>query len=339
MANSLPAQSLLENAQAAVDLAKKLGADEVWASTSRSNGVSFEMRNGVLEKVEDSTSRGLQLRLWVNGRYSAHGTNDLRPETLQSFIKEAIAITRALQQDPYRVIPDPALFAGRSSLDLQLVDPSIASISREERIEMLKTMNDRIQGQEKVLSTTSSVSTSQSISADASSNGFSGSYEATSMFVSADVVLDEEGGKRPEEFFYGGGLHKSDVPQFEEEVTEFLLLPSDGGVAWCCGLSPIAKQEYSVLVDCRDAPFSPSNIDLKNPAFFVNVSGILCLQKENTLNALFTLEDVKLEFIEIEDVLPPNVMNLCLNQQMTPQDLIRRPNVSQSQSDQKQRSP
>ena len=216
MANSILARSLLENAQAAVDLAKKLGADEVWAGTSRSNGVSFEMRNGVLEKVEDSTSRGLQLRLWVNGRYSAHGTNDLRPETLQSFINEAIAITRALQQDPYRVIPDPALFAGRSNLDLQLVDPSIASVSREERIDMLKTMNDRIQGQEKVLSTTSSVSTSQSISADASSNGFSGSYESTSMFVSADVVLDEEGGKRPEEAFFGGGLHKSELPKLEE---------------------------------------------------------------------------------------------------------------------------
>jgi hypothetical protein len=138
-------------------------------------------------------------------------------------------------------------------------------------------------------------------------------------------------------FLLSSGLGNNE--QGEEEVTEFLLLPSDGGVAWCCGLSPIAKQEFSVLVDCSGAPFSPSNIDTKNPAFFVKVEGVLCLQKENTLNALYTLENARVEFIEIEDVLPPNVMNLCRNQQMTPQDLIRRPNVSQSQSQPIQRAP
>jgi PmbA protein len=210
------ADSLLDSAQQAVELAKTLGANDAWASASRGNGVNFEMRNGVLEKVEDSTSRGLQLRLWVDGRYSAHSTNDLRQESLSNFVKEAIAITRALQKDPFRVIPDAALFQGRSEINLDLVDSSIASVSREDRIEMLETMNDRIQGQDKVLSTTSSVSTSQSISADASSNGFSGIYESTSMFVVADVVLDEEGGKRPEEAFVGGGLHKSDLPKLEE---------------------------------------------------------------------------------------------------------------------------
>lgn len=210
------ADSLLDSAHQAVELAKTLGANDAWASASRGNGVNFEMRNGVLEKVEDSTSRGLQLRLWVDGRYSAHSTNDLRQESLSNFVKEAIAITRALQKDPFRVIPDATLFQGRSEINLDLVDSSIASVSREDRIEMLKTMNDRIQGQDKVLSTTSSVSTSQSISADASSNGFSGIYESTSMFVVADVVLDEEGGKRPEEAFFGGGLHKSDLPKLEE---------------------------------------------------------------------------------------------------------------------------
>ena len=40
--------------------------------------VEFEYRNGKLEKVEDSTSRGLALRLYVDGRYSAHC--DDRPE-------------------------------------------------------------------------------------------------------------------------------------------------------------------------------------------------------------------------------------------------------------------
>ncbi|MFN7889826.1 MAG: PmbA/TldA family metallopeptidase, partial [Pirellula sp.] len=179
------ASSLLDSAKEAIDLAKKLGANDVWASASRSNGVSFEMRNGVLERVEDSTSRGLSIRLWVDGRYSVHNTNDLRPAILENFIKDAVAITRSLQKDPFRVIPEPSLFQGRSTIQLDLVDSSIASVSREERIELLKKMNDRIQGQDKVLSATASVSTSQDQSAAASSNGFSGSFESTSMWIGA----------------------------------------------------------------------------------------------------------------------------------------------------------
>lgn len=204
--------SLLNSANDAIDLAKKLGASEAWANISRNNGVSFEMRNGVLERVEESTSQGLSIQLWVDGRYSAHSTNDLRPASLESFVKEAVAITRSLQKDPFRVIPDSSLFENRPDVNLDLVDQSVSSVSREERLDLLKAMNDRLYGKDKVLSATSSVSTSHSQSAAASSNGFRGNYETTSMWIGAGVVLDEEGGKRPEEAYFGGGHHRSELP-------------------------------------------------------------------------------------------------------------------------------
>ncbi len=103
-----------------------------------------------------------------------------------------------------------------------------------------------------------------------------------------------------------------------EEVTEFLLLPGNGGVAWCCGLTAIPHIEYSVLVECPDAPFLMSKVDPKSSAVFVSVQGILRLQKDNSIDSLYTLEDVSIEFIDMVDVLPPNVMNLCLDQPMIP---------------------
>lgn len=219
--------SLLDRANEAVSLAKKLGANEAWANISRDNGVSFEMRNGVLERVEESTSQGLSIQLWVDGRYSAHSTNDLRPASLESFLKEAVAITRSLQKDPFRVIPDPSLFANRPEIDLDLVDQGVSSVSREERMELLKAMNDRIYGKDKVLSATSSVSTSHANSAAASSNGFLGSYESTSMWIGAGVVLDEEGGKRPEEGYFGGGHHRSELPDPIAAADQALELARD----------------------------------------------------------------------------------------------------------------
>lgn len=117
-------------------------------------------------------------------------------------------------------------------------------------------------------------------------------------------------------FLLSSGLRENE--QGEGEVTEFILLPGDGGVAWCCGLTPIPNHEFSVLVECPDAPFLASKVDPRSPAFFVSVEGILRLQKDNSINSLYTLEDVAIEFIDMKDVLPPNVMNVCLNQPMIP---------------------
>jgi PmbA protein len=214
-------KSLLESCQEAVEIAKQAGANDAWISVSRSHDVNFEMRDGVLEKVEDSTSRGLAARLWVAGRYSAHSTTDLRPDELVKFLREAVAITRALQEDPFRQITDPALFDGRSTIDLELVDPRIPQVTREQRMELLQTMNARLQGQDKVLSSTSFVGNSHAHAASASSNGFQGSYESTSMYFGARVTLDDEG-KRPEDMHYGVGVNWSDLPDATETADEAL---------------------------------------------------------------------------------------------------------------------
>src|SRR5690242_4491414 len=95
-------KELLDAASAAVEMAKQAGANDAWAVASRSRDVGFELRNGKLEKVEDSTSRELSIRLFVDGRYSAHSTTDLRPEQIKAFVANGVALTRALQPDPHR---------------------------------------------------------------------------------------------------------------------------------------------------------------------------------------------------------------------------------------------
>src|SRR5688572_12728948 len=98
---------LLTSATEAVDLAKAAGADHAWATTTRDRSVDFTVRDGKLEKVQESTSRSLSVRLWAGGRYSTHTTTDLRPERVKAFLDEAVALTRALEVDPFREIPAP----------------------------------------------------------------------------------------------------------------------------------------------------------------------------------------------------------------------------------------
>ena len=205
-------KELETRAAEAVAIAKKAGAQDAWAGADRSREVSFEVRQGVLENVKDATSRSLGIRLYVDGRYSAHSTTDLRPEKLKGFIREAIALTRALEPDEHRSIPDAALFSGRpDAATLDLVDNGLSNVAREQRIKRCNEMNVRLVGKPKVISATSGFSDTHSIVAAASSNGFRGSYASTMAAMWSEVSLDD-GEKRPEDWMGAWGHHLGELP-------------------------------------------------------------------------------------------------------------------------------
>jgi PmbA protein len=204
---------LLHSAASAVEMAKKAGAQDAWASLSRDRSVSYTYRDGKIEKVEESTSRGLGISLYVDGRYSSHSTTDLRPERLQSFIKEAVALTRALQPDPHRKIPDPALFKDRPTVDLERQDPSIAKISREQREAWCAEMDARAHTDPRVISAESGLFSGESQGASASSNGFSGTWEGSYVGYNCTATVREGEDKRPEGSAVAVGRFLAGLPE------------------------------------------------------------------------------------------------------------------------------
>lgn len=206
-------KELLNRAEKAVEIGKKAGANDVWASASRSRSVSYQYRDGSLEQVSESTSRSLGVALYVDGRYAVHATTDLRPEKLDSFVERAVAMTRALQADPFRKIPDPALFAGRpDEAKLELYDPGVDKLDRDQRTAWCREMDEASAGHELRISATSSCSDGHGVSAMVSSNGFSGSRESSSLSVFTEITL-RDGDKRPQDYFYCSARHVGDMMQ------------------------------------------------------------------------------------------------------------------------------
>jgi PmbA protein len=115
-----------------------------------------------------------------------------------------VELTRALQPDPHRHLPDPALYEGRSDADLASVDPGLAELTPDQRIERCSIMNARMRDKPKVISATSSMYDGRYRVAAASSNGFEGAWEATSAALSGSVTMRDADDKRPEE---GMGYH------------------------------------------------------------------------------------------------------------------------------------
>jgi PmbA protein len=207
---------LKARAAQAVELAQKAGAEDAWSTASQSRNVQFEYRDGNLEKVKDTTSQSLGIRIYAGGRYSSHATTDLNPERLQDFIAEAVAITAALEPDEYRRITPERLFRDRPADDLDLVDASVQSLEREQRIAWCRALDEVTHQHADVISATSGVYDGTQRSASASSNGFLDDQRSTYCWFGASVTLRDQGDKRAEDGFYAGGAHVADLPEPEE---------------------------------------------------------------------------------------------------------------------------
>src|SRR5210317_1580973 len=207
---------LKARAAQAVELAQKAGAEDAWSTASQSRDVQFEYRDGSLEKVKDTTSQSLGVRIYAGGRYSSHSTTDLNPERLQDFIAEAVAITAALEPDEYRRITPEALFRDRPGDDLDLVDASVQALEREQRVAWCRALDEVAHQHADVISATSGVYDGMQRSASASSNGFLDEQRSTYCWFGSSVTLRDQGDKRAEDGFYAGGAHVADLPDPEE---------------------------------------------------------------------------------------------------------------------------
>ncbi len=246
--------TLLEQARAAAAQAKRLGADEARVSVSRSRGVEVEWRDGRLERVQDHSQRGLSAELFVDGRYAGMSTNDLRPEAVEAFLTEAVAMTRLLEPDPYRRLPDPERYAGRADLDLQQSDDSQAAVTSEERKALAEQLEALLRegatdAPAPIVSVTSSVSDNAGESARVHTNGFEGARRGTHFSRSIQVTILDKDGRRPMGWSYTSRRFQSDLAALAGLATAAREM-----AMWQLGAGKLPTGRYTLVVDRRSVP-------------------------------------------------------------------------------------
>ncbi len=212
-------EELLDAARGAVELARRAGAREAAASAYRVRNVEVQWRDGKLERVSEATTRGLGLELYVEGRYAAVSTSDLRPDAVRRFVADCVALTRTLAVDPHRALPDPALYAGQARVDLDLEDRGHDDLDapRRRRIaEELEAAARAVKGAGAILSVTTGFGDTRGESARVHSNGFVGSRCATDFGMSAQVSVKDPDGRRPEDWDAATARHLAQLPPAAE---------------------------------------------------------------------------------------------------------------------------
>jgi PmbA protein len=206
--------SLLDLTRSAADLALKKGAGEAAAGAWQARHVEVAWRDGKIEKISEATTRGLALDLYVDGRYAAVSTSDLRPEALDRFVEDSAALARKLAPDPFRTLPDPALYQGQARLELELEDPShgaLDSATRRRVAEELEAAARAVPGAGQILSVTTGASDTRAESVLVHTNGFEGSRRGTDFWISADVTVKDPDGRRPEESAASGSRFRAEL--------------------------------------------------------------------------------------------------------------------------------
>src|SRR5438067_12626926 len=125
--------------QDVVGRAKKAGADAADAVLFEGTSLSHARRLGKTEKLERSESQDLGLRVLVGKRQAMVSSSDRSPAMLAELVERTLAMARAVPEDPFCGLADPAEIA-REWPSLDMLDPE--EPSAEALIERARAAED-----------------------------------------------------------------------------------------------------------------------------------------------------------------------------------------------------
>jgi len=208
-------QAQKDLASQAMDLALRNGCQAARISLYNSSNTSFEVRNMQIDSLQQASENGLNIHLFVDGRYGSISTNRLNINELERFIKNGIASTRFLAEDTARMLPNESLYYKGGKPDLQLYDAKIQTLQPDEKVAIaMKACEEIMDKDPRVISSNSSYSDGRNFSYLIASNGFEGETAASFFSVNAEASIKGDGDARPSSWWYESSLY------FDELIKE-----------------------------------------------------------------------------------------------------------------------
>lgn len=249
MSTMMEPTALRELAREIIDRALAAGASEAGVYVATGEGLEIQRRDRRIERLVESRSSSLNLRLLVQDRFSTHGTSDLRPAALSEFVEKAVALTRLLEADPDRALPLASECGLADSPDLDLSDPTFDTQSVADWKLRVQEMEDQVlerASEGPFRSCTAFIGKGRASSITVLSNGFEGWSSGTSFARGAELTLEDRDGRLPESSSSYSTCHLQDLPAADKIATELWDRAKSR-----LGSSPLPSGSYPVLIENR----------------------------------------------------------------------------------------
>lgn len=191
-----------------IDKARAAGADAADAILSEGVSVSLSQRLKAPEKVERAEGRDLGLRVFVGKRQAIVSSTDYTPAALAGLVDRALAMAKAVPEDPYCGIADREQLA-TSFPDLDTVDPdeppSAVLVERARAAEEAALAVTGVTNSEGA-----EAAWSRSRTALATSAGFAGMQAVTRHSLSVAVLAGDAAGME-RDYDYTTAVHAADL--------------------------------------------------------------------------------------------------------------------------------
>ncbi len=194
---------------------KKQGADAADVYISSVDGFNTTVRLGNIERLQQSTSKGLGLRVFKNGATALTFTTDFEGKAVQELVKETLEIVKVSNADKYNGLA-PKEMLGEYTGKLMIFDDALLKLSPEKKIEMVKEAEAAGRAVDKRITNSNGASWSNSVGQVtlANSDGFVGQYKTTIASMSVRLLAEENGVKQTDGWFsFNRFLNKIDAPK------------------------------------------------------------------------------------------------------------------------------
>jgi PmbA protein len=189
-------------AMSLVSATMRKGASAAEVMIIEGSEFSGGVRLGEIEKLKESTSQHLGLRVLWEGRQAALSTSDFSQDAINQLVTEAVELAQMTSVDDQLCLPELSEFA-TDWPDLELYDPQMAKMPTDQKIALglaveaaAKNTDPRI-----VNFDGGGFDTACRGIIMANSSGFVGSYEGSSCLL-AIVPIASENGKMQQDYWY-----------------------------------------------------------------------------------------------------------------------------------------
>jgi len=187
MDSNAVAKTLGAVAAQAVEIARRLGADQAEAGVSYEEGLSVAVRMGEVESVERQRDRGLAVTVYSGTRKGSASTTDFSLSGVEDTVRKALSIGSFTAADEYAGLADAALMAS-APRDLDLYFPWDLDVERASA--MALRAENAARGFDARIANSEGASVSGGVGhrVYANSHGFVGGYPTSTYSTSCSVV-------------------------------------------------------------------------------------------------------------------------------------------------------
>lgn len=184
-----------------IQMALRAGASDAEATLAESDEFGVDIRLGEVEKVQESGSKGVGVRVLRGHHTGSSYTSDLTDAGLESMVRQAIDLAKITTPDPFAGLPEKEAL-GQLDRDLELYHGDVAELEAAEKVARAKLAEKAALGFDPRITNSDGASFSTRLGRTAFSNsrGFSGSYRTSSC--SFHVVPVAKSGERMERDYW-----------------------------------------------------------------------------------------------------------------------------------------